>query len=140
MSPSPLIHIDTALLATEASIDIQNILRGKPKDLTAMRSLALILNDLIKPGAKDDTERQIDPVALSILHTAMMEAGIISSTVREMLTDVEEIAKMLSSNDPIVEVPRWIIGQMRDFCSALGTEIAGECANRRNLHARTRRW
>ena len=52
MSPSPLINIDTALLATEASIDIQNILRGKPKDLTAMRSLALILNDLIKPVLK----------------------------------------------------------------------------------------
>ena len=141
MSLSPFIHIDTALIAQEASIDIQNMLAGKPKDVIAMRNLALILNDFVGADTKDDAERPpMDPIALGILHTAMTEAGIVNSTVRELLTDAEEIVKILSSNDPIVEVPRWIIGQMRDFCSGLSKAITVECANRRNLNARTRRW
>lgn len=130
---SPFIHIDTALIAQEASIDIGLMLMGNPDDVTAMRRMALILSDLIGAGAKSQEERpEIEPAAFLILNAAITKAGIISPTLGELLSEVEEVIVLLSADDPMGK-PRWIVKQMQTFCRALSAEIVRECANRRNL-------
>ncbi len=115
---------DLPFLASEAAIDIDNLLSNRSKELTAIRRLASRLNNSIKLDTAGGPPRSLmDPAMLTVLGEAMGEALKNQSlqTVEDLLDEATKIAKVLSSEDlsqsPVESK------QARDFCVALSRAV-----------------
>lgn len=125
-----LISSDIALLAAEAAIDIDNMLSGKEFDREATKRLAIFLSNLIGVDTKTDAERpRIEPNTFLILNTALRETGITAVTLGELLREVEDISRFLSSPNPKAWA-RFFNWQTGKFCLALSSAILAELNNR----------
>ncbi|MEK7162869.1 MAG: hypothetical protein AAB696_01110 [Patescibacteria group bacterium] len=118
-----ILDADTALIASGASIDIDNILSHKSEDLTAMRRLAELLKNSVKIG---QSRRRIDPIIINIFHETMkntMENSKPLTTVTELVSEVRKIAKILSYKNPLNNPAK--LRQAGDFCVALSNAVIG---------------
>ncbi|MEK7313962.1 MAG: hypothetical protein AAB065_05745 [Deltaproteobacteria bacterium] len=115
---------DIAMLASEAAIDIDNMLLHGSKELKAMRRLAERLNNSIEANTVGTWHSLMDPVTLTILSEAVAEAKHKSlQKVEELLDEAANIAKTLSSDRPM-ENPEEL-RQAGDFCVALSNAVIG---------------
>ncbi|MBI5678298.1 MAG: hypothetical protein HZC52_07380 [Planctomycetes bacterium] len=114
---------DLILLASEAAIDIDNLLLGKHPDLMIIRRLAEQLKNSFDVGATGGSSRSMmDPATLTILSEAVADATNKSlQKVEELLNEAAKIAKTLSSDNPIEN--REELCQARDFCVALSKAV-----------------
>lgn len=113
-----VLDTDLPILASEAAIDIQNILSNESEDLTAIQRLAQRLKNSIEADTTGGSPHSLmDPATLSVLSEAMVQSveGFASQSVEDLLREAFKIAGELSdtkSNRPSLE-------QARDFCVAL---------------------
>ena len=111
---------DLILLASEAAIDIDNLLSHRSTDLTVIRRLAAQLKNSIEVDTSGSAQRSLmDPATLNILSGAVMEATEKKSLnkVEELLREAAKIATTLSRDNPM-EAPDEL-RQARDFCGIL---------------------
>lgn len=116
---------DLALLASEAAIDIDNMLSCRGCEFVAMRQLAERLNNSIKEDLTICSPRSLmDPATLSVLSAAVMEAQNKSlPKVDELLGEAAKIAKILSSSTSAENSDE--LRQARDFCMAFSKAVVG---------------
>lgn len=115
-----VLDTDLPILASEAAIDIQNILSNISVDLTAIRRLAQRLKNSIEAdNAGGSPHSLMDPATLSVLSEAMVQSveGFASQSVEDLLREAFKIAGELSIGDPKSNRPS--LEQARDFCVAL---------------------
>jgi len=114
---------DLPLLATEAAIDIENLLASRSHDLTAIRRLADRLNNSIDLSTTNLQPRSLmDPATLSVLGEAIAVTtnGGTLQKLEELIEETAYIAKTLTSAKPenIEELTK-----ARDFCVALSRVV-----------------
>jgi hypothetical protein len=111
---------DLPFLASEAAIDIDNLLSNRSEDLTAIRCLAERLRNSIESSGIGGSPRSLmDPATLTVLGEAVAETVGSESLqkVEDLLGEAAKIANSLSSGNPR-ENPLEL-EQARDFCVAL---------------------
>jgi hypothetical protein len=108
---------DLPFLASEAAIDIDNVLSNGPKDSRATRALYDLLKNSIDLGNTDAPPRSLmDPATLTVLGEAVAEARRASlQSVEDLLGEAAKIAESLLNEHPT----RPELEQARDFCLAL---------------------
>ena len=93
---------DLPLLASEAAIDIDNMLSNRSKDFKAMRDLAVRLKNSIEISDSGQLHSLMDPPTLIVLSEAVAQAA--GKQHREKTEDVLAVAlkigDALSSEDP----------------------------------------
>ncbi len=115
---------DLPFLASEAAIDIDNLLSNRDKNLTAMRCLAERLKNSIKLDSTDGTSHSLmDLATLTLLGEAMAEA-VRNNTfqkIEDLVEEAADVAKLLSSDDPAKDLTE--LEKARDFCMALARAV-----------------
>jgi len=112
---------DLPFLASEAAIDVENIIAGGRRDLKAIRSLAERVANLNTELSDDkQSSEYIDPATIAVLGVALKElpGNQMSATTRDLLTDALEIANSMSE-DRINTGEKKNLERVRDFCVAL---------------------
>lgn len=107
-------------LASEAAIDIDNLLSNRAEDLTAIETLAKLLTNSMEQGGTGGPPRSLmDPGTLTVLGQALAEARSSQALqkMEDLLTEAARIAGSLSSHD-LKEKPDEL-ERLRDFCVAL---------------------
>jgi len=80
---------DLALLASEAAIDIDNLLSNRSKDLKAMRDLAGRLKNSVEVSAGGPPHSLMDPATLTVLGEAVAQAA--GMTYAQKIEDLKAI-------------------------------------------------
>lgn len=120
MSRLRVLDPNLPFLASEAAIDLRNLLSRRPQDMTAIRNFAELLNNSIEFSTTGSPQRSLmDPVTETILGQAIGEAMKVQSlkNVDELLNEAAKVAKLLSS-DNLAERPEEL-SKAKDFCIAL---------------------
>jgi len=118
------LDLELPLLASEAAIDIDNLLSNRSKELTAIRLLADQLRNSIEISSIGEPPRSLmDPPTLSILGEAIARAAGegYSKKVDDLLTEAVKIGTELSSEDPTRNIKE--LERARDFCVALSMAV-----------------
>lgn len=126
---------DLPLLASEAAIDIENILSNRSQDYTAIRNLANRLRNSISIDTSDNPPHSLmDSATLTVLGQAVAEAMRSGTLQRvdDLLSEAAKIAKSLSSETPIENPDE--LKQARDFCVALSRAVMAYHKSIRDLH------
>lgn len=116
---------DLPFLASEAAIDIDNLLSNRSEDLTAIRRLAERLNNSIEMGTAGSPPRSLmDPATLTVVGEAVAEAlrRESSQKVEDLLREAAKIAMSLSSYDS-TKNNKIELELARDFCVALSRAV-----------------
>ena len=112
---------DLPFLASEAAVDLANLISGDSDDMQAIRQLATTLKNSIKKGSSGAPSRSLmDPAALTIVGGAAAEfssANQSSRKIDDLLTTAIEIAEFLSSEN-MQQAPDKLKEAM-NFCVAL---------------------
>lgn len=111
---------DLPLLASEAAIDVDNLLAGESVDRTAMRRLSQKLSESIGRDSTGGVVRShLDIATLTVLGEAISETVEKRSLkkVEDLLSKASKIANVLAYDDP--QSNREGLEQARDFCVAL---------------------
>ena len=112
---------DLPFLASEAAVDLANLISGDSDDMEAIRQLANTLKNSIKKGPSGTPSRShMDPAALTIVGGAVAEFSSndpSSRKVDDLLTRAMGIAEFLSSEDMRQEPDK--LKEAMDFCVAL---------------------
>jgi len=127
MAPSNLNNEFRALdpelpfLASEAAVDLSNIISGNSEDIGAIRRLADRLRNSIKKSSSGEPSCSLmDPATLTILGGAAAELSSTDVPLRkvdDLLAKTLEIAEFLSSEEMLEKTDK--LEQARDFCVAL---------------------
>ncbi len=118
---------DFPFLASEAAVDLANLLYGESQRMEAIQNLAKRLKKSIKKDSSGVPSRSlVDPDALTVLGGAVVESSSAtqsSEKIDDLLARALEIAEFLSS-DNMQDSPSKIEEAM-NFCAALSrTAIA----------------
>jgi hypothetical protein len=112
---------DLLFLASEAAVDLANLISGDSDEVDAIKQLANTLKNSIKKGPSGTPSRSLmDPAALIILGGAAAEASsadLSSQKVDDLLATAANIADFLSS-DNLRQAPEKLKEAM-NFCVAL---------------------
>ena len=106
------------LLATEAAVDIENILFNREKNYTAIQHLGDQLNNSIKPSSSNGPLSSLmDSATLTVLGEAMAETFRKETLekIEDLLNSTAKIAKLLTSD----KTESKDLIQARNFCIAL---------------------
>lgn len=115
---------DLPFLATEAAIDIDNLLSSRSKDLTAIRLLAEKLRNSIEISSTGEPLRSLmDPATFSIFGEAVARSAgeEYSKRAEDLIAAAAKISDELSSEDPTLNTKA--LERARDFCVALSTAV-----------------
>ena len=117
-SPEPLeLEMDLASLASQAAIDLDDLLLGRRKELNAVRVLAKQIATNLPSG------QAMDPTTAVAVQRALIETPGLpqSTTVSELLTSAAKLTSRLSElvgkQEPTDNVDE--VKQLRSFCLAL---------------------
>lgn len=123
---------DLPLLASEAAIDIDNLLSNRAKDLKAMRGLAERLKNSLEMSEGGLIQSLMDPPTLLVLGEAVAHAVGKRSIekIEDLLTDTFKISDELSSADPLKDIEA--LKRARDFCMGLSVAVV---AYRKSIRA-----
>jgi hypothetical protein len=119
-----VLDLELPFLASEAAIDIDNLISNRSKELTSIRLLADQLRNSIEISSTGEPPRSLmDPATLTILGEAVARAAGegYSKKVDDLLTAAVKISTELSSDDPIKNIKE--LERARDFCVALSTAV-----------------
>jgi len=119
-----VLDLDLPFLATEAAIDIDNLLAKRSIEFTAIRLLADQLRNSIEISTTGEPPRSLmDPATLTILGEAVARAAGegYSKKVDDLLTEAVKISRELSSDEPTRNLKE--LERARDFCVALSTAV-----------------
>jgi len=122
---------DLPLLATEAAIDIDNMLSNRSKDVTAIHKLAELLKNSVKVNSAGPPHSLMDPATLTILTEAVAHAAGGKNEMEELLSEAVKIGTSLSSEDPMKN-PKELKRAM-EFCIALAAAVAAYRKSIRDL-------
>jgi|WetSurMetagenome_2_1015567.scaffolds.fasta_scaffold38534_3 hypothetical protein len=110
---------DLPFLASEAAIDLDNLILNKTKELKAVRRLAEQLKHSINIGKMDSCPRSLmDPATLTVLGEAILQVAGKNgnSRIEDLLAQAASITEVLSNENPESSSD---LEQARDFCVAL---------------------
>lgn len=124
---------DLPLLASEAAIDIDNILSHRSRDFTAIRDLAERLKNSIKMSPAGSPHSLMDPATLTVLGEAVAQTAGIGyiKKIDDLLSEAVKIGNELSSEDPAKKPEE--LKRARDFCLALSMAVAAYRKSIRDL-------
>ncbi len=111
---------DLPLLASEAAVDIDNIISDRGVELAAIHSLAEMLSNSIEFKPPNGFTRSLmDPATETMLGTAMAKVlGKSSpSELKHLLREASSIASELLSDEPTKDYEK--LAKARDFCMTL---------------------
>jgi hypothetical protein len=109
---------DLPFLASEAAVDIENLLANNSPSLDAVRKLALRLRSAIEPAHGGIPPRSLmDPATLTVVAEAVAQSAAQPLSIDGLLAHADKIAASLSQHD-LTEV-RNELTSARDFCVAL---------------------
>ena len=123
---------DLPFLASEAAVDIDNLLAQRREDFTAIHRLARRLRNSIESGTAGGPPRSLmDPATLTVLGEAISQSGGTSASPRiaDLLAHAEYIANALSHES--LSLDKKELERVRDFCIALSDAAA---AYRKSIH------
>ena len=115
---------DLPLLASEAAVEMDNLLAQRTQDLTAMRRLGARLRNSIQIGTAGGPARSLmDRPTLTVLGEAVAEATRSESLQRieDLLGRAARIADLLFVDPPAGSTDELM--QARDFCLALSRAV-----------------
>lgn len=114
---------DLPLLASEAAVDIENILLNGPKELEAVHLLANLLKNSIQTDTNDAAFQSLmDPPTLSIIGEAVAKSTKTQNgchKIEYLLNEAGKIADILSQTSHIGDPTE--LEKARDFCLALSS-------------------
>lgn len=119
-----VLDLDLPFLASEAAIDIDNLLSNRSKEVTAIRLLADQLRNSIEISSSGEPLRSLmDQATLTILGEAVARTAgeAYSKKVDDLLSEAVKISKELSSDEPTRNPKE--LERARDFCVALSTAV-----------------
>jgi hypothetical protein len=119
---------DLPLLATEAAIDIDNLISNRSKDMTAIHKLAELLKNSVKLNSAGSPHSLMDPATLTILSEAVAQAAG-DNKIEKLLSEAVNIGVSLSSEDPMKSPAE--LERAREFCIALSVAVA---TYRKSIH------
>jgi len=124
---------DLALLASEAAIDIDNLLSNRSKDLKAMRDLAGRLKNSVEVSAGGPPHSLMDPATLTVLGEAVAQAAgmTYAQKIEDLLAEAFKISDELSSEDPTKNIED--LKRAGDFCMGLSMAVAAYRKSIRDL-------
>ncbi|RJR46232.1 MAG: hypothetical protein C4576_11115 [Desulfobacteraceae bacterium] len=110
---------DLPFLASEAAVDLDNLLSDRSRELTAIRQLAEQLKNSISLSMPSQPRALMDPATLTIVGDAMLQVveEKRDSKIENLLALAAVMAEHLLSDDPAKN--RKGLEQARDFCVAL---------------------
>ncbi|MDP8207973.1 MAG: hypothetical protein P9L92_14995 [Candidatus Electryonea clarkiae] len=126
---------DLPFLASEAAIDLDNLLLKKAQDFTAIRRLAKQLANSMELDQTGTQPRSLmDPATLTVLGVAFGDAVRNHSlhTIEDLLGETTKIARLLS-DDNLENNPEEL-EQARDICVALSKSVMAYHKSIRDLH------
>jgi len=119
-----VLDFDLPFLASEAAIDIDNLLSNRARELTAIRLLADQLRNSIEISSSGEPPRSLmDPATLTVLGEAVARAAGEGYTkkIDDLLVEAVKIGTELSSEDPTKNITE--LERARDFCVALSMAV-----------------
>ncbi len=118
-----------ALLASQAAVEVDEVIRGVQCDMAATHRLAGILaSSLGNELANGGRSSLVDPTTVSVLTRAFAESGNESvRTVQELVTEALRIVQSLSNSEEQSEAVS--PADIRRFCSALALSAAAHAAS-----------
>lgn len=123
---------DLPLLASEAAIDIDNLLSNRAKDFKAMRDLAERLKNSFETS-EGGLQSLMDPPTLLVLGEAVAHAigKPYIEKIEDLLTNAFKISDQLSSEDPMKDIDA--LKRARDFCTGLSMAVVAYRKSNRDL-------
>ena len=118
------------LLASQAAIELDILIRGKVADLAATKRLASMLSKSIK-GAQEGTEPKFfDPATATLITSAFRQSEWAApiQTVTDLVTEATKVAVNLEN--PSLDANRKSLVQARAFCAALAESAASYLQSR----------
>jgi len=118
------LDLELPLLASEAAIDIDNLLSNRSREFTAIRLLADQLKNSIEISSCGEPPRSLmDPATLTVLGDAVARAAGEGYTkkIDDLLAEAAKIGIELSSDDPTKNITE--LERARDFCVALSMAV-----------------
>lgn len=124
---------DLSLLASEAAIDIDNLLSNRSKDFKAMRDLASRLKNSIEISEGGPMHSLMDPPTLTVLGEAVAQAAgkPYIEKIEDLLADAFKISDELSSKDPTKDPEA--LKRARNFCMGLSMAVVAYRKSIRDL-------
>lgn len=114
---------DLPFLASEAAVDLDNLLSHRARNLDAIRRLADRLNHSIEASRTGATRSLMDPATLNLLGVAMAQTRTYpSEKVEDVLSQTAKIASRLATVETTQDTTE--LEQDRDFCVALSEAAA----------------
>lgn len=109
-------------LASEAAVDLDNLLANRARDFSAIQRLADRLKISVE-NSSSESARVMDPATLNLLDTAMVQSrAFASGKVADVLSQAAKIAGNLAAVDSSQNPAE--LEQARDFCVALSQAAA----------------
>ena len=112
------------LLASQAAIELDNLIRGQNTDFPATKRLASVLNESID-GAQEGTERKffVPSTATLIIGAFRQSAWAVPvHTVTDLVVETAKVTATLKNLSPHAD--RKSLEQVRAFCAALAESVA----------------
>lgn len=124
---------DLFLLASEAAIDIDNLLSNRSKDFKAMRDLANRLKNSIEISGGGPMHSLMDPPTLTVLSEAVAQAAgkPYIEKIEDLLAEACKISDELSSEDPAKDPEA--LKRARIFCMGLSMAVVAYRKSIRDL-------
>jgi len=125
---------DLPFLASEVAIDIDNILKGKAKEQSAMRLLAEKLSGAIETDTQGTPLRsRMDMATLGVMGEAFSESFNMQSkqNINDLLAKAGQIIKILMDNNPGTNPSE--LKKAHSFCIALSRASAAYSESIRDL-------
>lgn len=119
-----VLDAELPLLASEAAIDLDNLLAGRDSDLTVIHSLAHLLKNFINFESEDSSSNTLmDFATISVLSEAIVQTrnDFSYKKIEELLKEAEKIASELLSDELLNNAES--LKRARDFCVALSTAV-----------------
>jgi hypothetical protein len=114
-------------LASEAAVDIDNLLSGSSMEDESVRRLAGMLNNSLKEDVSENSLKSfmdMDPATVTILGTAVIDSSsekVSLQKVDDLLDKASQFAKLLSRENLLEN--RGELEKARDFCIALSRSV-----------------
>lgn len=115
---------DLPFIASEAAIELDCLLAGKPLDMSAVRTLSERLhNSLTRAHQDGGIHSLMDPATVSVLGEGVNQSGGPQvTTVDELIEKASAIADILAKPDPKTDRER--VTWVRAFCVGLSKSAA----------------
>lgn len=128
---------DLPFLSSRAAIELDNVVLGRPTELSSVKALVRRLSNSFEPIHETATPRSLmDPATLTVVSRAISGSQWTSklTTVDQLVTEAWNLTSSMkkSSEDRTSTPEKQVLERMRDFCVALSKCAA---SYRKTIHA-----